>query len=242
MPRSVSFRHRTSDVLKLKKLQTSALRKSRRLKKEYGVDLVVTKKDISDFGSRQEFNKYIKKLEKITDRKNYRYIKNDIGVVIPRNDYTKLVNSIKELNRKNEKRFNRIKEKQFKSRGKDTLEKVRDRQLMGDTRYSEFKEIKLNLNRFTSVKDIKNYQKYINQQLSDSYYKNKAKEYKANYIKGLRSVFDKLADKLINKIKYMPLDNFMEIYYTEDIGTLDFVYELSELKAKLLELETLFGV
>lgn len=236
------FTIRNKDVQRLKKLKTSARRKEKRLTNLYNVNVDLEFKDINDFNSRKEFNKYITQLETFTDRKNYRYVKNEHGLVVSRETYNKLKNEIAQINKENKKRLKQIEKKQFKSRGKNTDEKVRDRKLMGDTRYNEFKPKKFNFNRFRNKQELKEYEKSLKQKTDPKFYDKKAKRYKENYITGLENIFGKMGKKLIKKIKNMDTDDFMNLYYTEDIANIDFMYEFMDVVAKLKELEMVFRV
>ena len=51
-----------------------------------------------------------------------------------------------------------------------------------------------------------------------------------------------MGKKLIAKIKSMDTDEFMNLYYTEDIANINFMYEFMDVMAKLSELEMIFGV
>ena len=113
---------------------------------------------------------------------------------------------------------------------------------MGDTRYNEFKPKKFNFNRFRSEKELKEYEKRLKKKIDPKYYAKKTKRYKANYIRGLKNIFGKMGKKLISKVKSMDDDEFMTLYYTEDIANIDFMYEFMDVMAKLSELEMIFGV
>lgn len=242
MPKRHKFAIRNKDVERLKKLQTSASRKKRRLSNLFDVNVDIEIKPITAFGTRQEFNKYISQLETFTDPSNFRYVKNEHGLVVQRETYSRIKQEIAQLNRINKKRLRKIEKKQFKSRGDDTEEKVRDRVLMGDTRYNEFKQKKFNFNRFRSEKELKEYEKTLKKKIDPKYYVKKAKRYKANYINGLKNIFGKMGKKLISKVRSMDDDEFMILYYTEDIANIDFMYEFMDVIAKLRELEMVFGV
>lgn len=111
MPKRHKFTIRNKDVERLKKLQTSARRKKRRLSNLFDVDVDVEIKPITTFGSRQEFNKYVSQLETFTDRSNFRYVKNEYGVVIPRETYNKIKQEVTQINRENKKTFKTDREK-----------------------------------------------------------------------------------------------------------------------------------
>lgn len=241
MPKRHKFTIRNKDVERLKKLQTSTSRKQKRLSNLFDVNVNIDIKPITEFSTRKEFNKYVSELEQFTDRSQFRYVKNEHGVVVQRETYTKIKQEVAQVNRENKKRLRQIEKKKFKSRGKETDERVRDRKLMGDTRYNEFKEKKFNFDRFRSVKELQEYEKSLKQKTDKKFYDNKAKRYKANYITGLENVFGKMAKKLIAKVKAMPLDEFMNLYYTEDIANINFMYEFMDVIAKLSELEIIFN-
>lgn len=242
MPRQHKFTVRTKDVERLKKLQTSARRKEKRLSKLFDVDVSVDYTGIENFSSRKEFNKYINELEQFTNRRNYRYVKNVHGVVVPRETYNEIKKEVAQLNKENKKRLKQIKKQNFKSRGKTTEEKVQDRLLMGDTRYNEFKPKKFNFDRFRNKKELQEYTQSLKEKTSPKFYDKKVKRYKDNYITGLQNVFGKMSKNLVKKIKSMDTDEFMKLYYTEDIANIDFMYEFMDVVAKLKELEMIFNV
>lgn len=242
MPKRHKFTIRNKDVERLKKLQTSARRKEKRLSNLFNVDVGVDIKPITSFSSRKEFNKYITQLETFTSRSNYRYVKNKYGVVVPRETFNKIKRKVAQVNKENKKRLRQIEKKKFKSRGKETSEKVRDRKLMGDTRYNEFKPKKFNFNRFRTEKELRDYEKSLERKTDPKFYDKKAKRYKENYITGIRNIFGKMGNKLIAKIKSMDTDKFMDLYYTEDIANINFMYEFMDVMAKLSELEMIFEV
>lgn len=242
MPKRHKFTIRNKDVERLKKLQTSASRKEKRLSNLFNVDVGVDIKPITSFSSRKEFNKYITQLETFTSRSNYRYVKNKYGVVVPRETYNEIKRKVAQVNKENKKRLRQIEKKKFKSRGKETDEKVRDRKLMGDTRYNEFKPKKFNFNRFRTEKELRDYEKSLKRKTDAKFYDKKAKRYKENYITGIRNIFGKMGNKLIAKIKSMDTDKFMDLYYTEDIANINFMYEFMDVIAKLSELEMIFEV
>ena len=223
-------------------MQTSARRKEKRLSNLFDVDVSIDYTGIENFSSRKEFNKYINELEQFTNRKNYRYVKNVHGVVVPRKTYNEIKKEVAQLNKENKKRLKQIEKQNFKSRGKATDEKVQDRRLMGDTRYNVFKPKIFNFDRFRNKKELKEYEKSLKQKTDPKFYDKKAKRYKANYITGLENIFGKMGKKLIAKIKSMDSDEFMNLYYTEDIANINFMYEFMDVMAKLSELEMIFGV
>jgi hypothetical protein len=51
-----------------------------------------------------------------------------------------------------------------------------------------------------------------------------------------------MSKNLVKKIKSMDNDEFMKLYYTEDIANIDFMYEFMDVVAKLKELEMIFNV
>lgn len=242
MPKTHKFTIRNKDIVKLKKLQVSARRKKKRLNSLFDVDIDIDIKPITSFDSRKEFNKYVSQLEKFTDRSNFRFVKNEHGVVVPRETYNKIKQEVAQLNKENKKRLRKIEKKKFKSRGKETDEKVRDRKLMGDTRYNEFKPKIFNFNRFRNKKELEEYEKSLKQKTNPKFYAKRAKRYKRNYVTGLKNIFGKMSDKLVDKIKKMDLDDFMDLYYTEDIADINFMYEFMDVAAKLKELEMIFNV
>lgn len=227
-----SFRNK-SNAIKLEKLQETAKRKQNRLKRQFDINIDIDYKGFYDIKNKKEFNDYINKLENFTDRKNYRYVKNKSGLVIPRETFTEIQNTLKVVNKLKEKQYNEIKNIKFTSFGNETAETINDRKLMGDVRYNEFKKQNFNFNTFRSEKEINDYLNSLKNKTKKSYYSFRNKQLKQNYIKSLNNVFNEneKTKKLIKKIKNMPLSKFMLLFYTEDI--IDFSYQYTEQQAQL---------
>lgn len=227
-----SFRNKTN-AIKLEKLQESAKRKQNRLKRQFDVDIDIDYKGFYDIKNKKEFNKYINKLENFTDRKNYQYVKNKNGLVIPRETFIEIQKVLKDVNKLKEKRYNEIKDINFTSFGIETSENINDRKLMGDVRYNEFKKQKFNFNTFRSEKEINHYLNSLKNKTKKSYYTFRNKQLKQHYIKSLNNVFNESekTKKLTKKIEKMSIKKFMQLFYTEDI--VDFTYQYTEEQAQL---------
>lgn len=100
-----SFYHTRKRVAEIERLNKSVQRKKQRVKRLYGVNIDQELKELSDFDNSKDYRNYIKELEKIADRDNYRYVKLDSGDVVSRDEILELQSSVKSRNKANRKRL-----------------------------------------------------------------------------------------------------------------------------------------
>lgn len=236
--RNQSIRIRASDKQRLQQVNKRIYNKEYRLSREFGVSAPIQRKSINDFNTRQEYNNYMKRAESFLNRSNYRYVKNQYGVVVPRSEYNRLRNTYNEINRANQKRMNQITRRQFTSRGEVQPQSMSERiNLMGDERYSSLRQLNFDFNRYRSEGDLRRDLERITSRRDNV--SKRDKQLKANYIQGLRNVFGKSAKNIIRSVKNMSPTQFTNLFYTEDIVDFNFFYSYEE---KQMKLELLNGI
>lgn len=235
MPRASAsgIRIRKSDVERIKKLNASARRKQRRLKNEFGVEINIDIKKVNDFSTREQFNNYVQSLENFTYRNRYRYVKNEYGVVISRKQYNEIRKETERINKIYEQRRKRLDKMPFTSRGKKTYETVKDRRLMGDVRFNEFRKRTFRFEKFRNKSELNAFVNNLSIKLKPDYFSKKDILYKQNYIKALQNVYGTLADDIIEIVEKMNTSQFIDIFYSEDIGEIGFHYDDVEMRLKL---------
>lgn len=117
MPRTSKIRISSKDRQLIKQLNTSARRKQRRLNKLFGVDVPIEYAKVEDFATRKQFNQYVKSLKTFTNRSNFRYVKNDAGLVISRETYNQAKKQQDIINKDNRKLLKKLETLEATDRG-----------------------------------------------------------------------------------------------------------------------------
>lgn len=228
----------------VRRLNKSISNKKSRIKKEFGVELQIKTKPIKEFGSRKEYNEFVKQSKKFIDRRNFRYVKNPHGVVLRREEYEQIKKDVEKINRRNKRKLNKIDKKTFTSRGKKTDTRVIDRRLMLDPRYDYLRDMdfKKRWQTLQTVQDVENYAEKATNRARDEYELETQNLFKNNYIKSLQNVFGSNANAIIEKVNEMLPEEFEQLYLTEDIVDFDFNYDDQiEVDSKLGYLNMIFG-
>ena len=241
MSRNSPIRIRQKDVELIKKLNVSAKRKQNRLRKNFNVNIDMTLRGVETFSTRKEFNQYVKQLQTFTDRKNFRYIRNEEGLVMPREMLNEIKKAVKEANKVRKQVSKQILPKEMTVAGKGSGFTVGESTyMMGQGKFQYLKPIELNIDRFRNIKEAEEYLKRVKEQNTLEAFKERDKTYKENYMKALTSTFGNQAKKLKKLVKKMSLANFMKVYYSENLAGIDFIYDFEEAKSKLETLMTIF--
>jgi hypothetical protein len=104
---------------------------------------------------------------------------------------------------------------------------------MGNTRTNELKPKQYDFNKIKGGKEWKLFVESVEKQVKSSYNDEKKQQYKDNYIKGLIRIFGDNANDLIETISKIPADKVVNIFYSDQEATIDFIYDPIELSAKL---------
>lgn len=228
----------------VRRLNKSISNKKSRIKKEFGVELQIKTKPIKEFGSRKEYNEFVKQSKNFIDRRNFRYVKNPHGVVLRREEYEQIKKDVEKINRRNNRKLNKVDKKTFTSRGKKTDTRVIDRRLMLDPRYDYLRDMdfKKRWNTLQTAQDVENYAEKAANRARDEYELETQNLFKNNYIKSLQNVFGSNANAIIEKVNEMSPEEFEQLYLTEDIVDFDFNYDDQiEVDSKLGYLNMIFG-
>lgn len=238
------FKLTAKQQAEVRRLNKSISNKKSRIKKEFGVELQIKTKPIKEFGSRKEYNEFVKQSKKFIDRRNFRYVKNPHGVVLRREEYEQIKKDVEKINRRNKRKLNKIDKKTFTSRGKKTDTRVIDRRLMLDLRYDYLRDMdfKKRWQTLQTAQDVENYAEKAANRARDEYELETQNLFKNNYIKSLQNVFGSNANAIIDKVNEMSPEEFEQLYLTEDIVDFDFNYDDQiEVDSKLGYLNMIFG-
>jgi hypothetical protein len=70
----------------------------------------------------------------------------------------------------------------------------------------------------------------------------RARRYKDSYIKGLQNVFGDEANHIVNHIENMPNKQFLDVYYSNTVGDIKYIYLPADRARKLNNIAEGLGV
>lgn len=203
-------------------------------------------KNIKDFKTRDEFNAYKQQMESFLNKHNlnYQYVKNPHGVVVTKKEMNEIERTLKRVNRIREEEVKRRRKMPFKHGKKPTEFNVGEQEkLMGDTRFRESKhKVKNNFHNMKNYSDYEEWKKEVEEEFGGNYRDKRSQGYKDRYIKGLENIFGDESKQLIKHIEKMPLGDFMDVYYSNTIGNISYIYLPADRSAKLKNIGEGFGV
>lgn len=98
------------------------------------------------------------------------------------------------------------------------------------------------LQRFKSKAEYRNYMKNLKKVNSKNYITNKIRDYKRNHMKALENVFGDDARDIINKIRTMPLDEYMNLVQSDEVMEVSFTYDPQALAGRLNQIRGALGM
>lgn len=247
MPRRPSFRRDTdlqSEVRRINKLvqnKQSRLRVNKNLEVQ-GVETVKYK----EFNSRQEINRYLREMNKFLEKKADFRVTNEKGANLQYSEVQEIERVIKRVNKQKKQQWDEMKDLPYLHRGKPTGltvgQQANPEVGMGDPKFADFKPIKLNLNRFRTEKEFRDWVKQKEKVYGKDWLKRQNELYRDNYIKSMENNLGDLSRHLQERVRNMPLKDFIRQYFQENTAHINFVYELLAIKTKIKELERVWGV
>lgn len=192
-----------------------------------GIDFNFSKRNISSFKTRKDFNSYIKKANSVLSSSDYKLKTNKYGFTYSQSDKTNLDKALEKRNKARLKKWNKIKNIPISSAGvnKNVTIGEMSKMIKNEKLYS-FNEIKRDINKIKSRNDYNKLIKMLNEQSSGKYYDKQDEIFRENFLKAIKEVWstDEEMVNVINKIKNMDLDDFMKYYYSDDYVSPAFVY------------------
>lgn len=241
MVKTPKIRMRQQDRAEIKRVNKLVSNKKSRVRKKYGEVQGVETIKANDFQTRKQYNNYMKKMKDFLDRDNNDYeVKNKENVVLKIKEVKAVEREIKRVNAKKKKELKKFENKPFMHGGKQ-IDTVGGRAKMGDERLARFKPLRFNLDRFRSRKEFEEYRGKFKDYYRGNFTKRQDEEYRKNYIKGLENVFGSMANDLIKAIKDMPIDDYMDKYYSQNFAELTYIYEPAEMRRKLKNIRETWG-
>lgn len=203
-----NFRIRSQDRALLNKLNASARRKQTRIKNLYNIAPTFATRNINTFGTRAEFNSYIRDVQSYVNRESNRYVRINESVVVPRSDYNRYQRYLRQINRRNARISARVDKLPFLSGGLPQSITIGQRRLMRPSRFVEFRQREFDR---TRVRDNAQFYELLNRRQKEVYNANTGLgdiRYKQNYIQALEENFGALAWQLIQFLNTIPPQTF----------------------------------
>ena len=196
-----------------------------------------------EFDSRRDIERYVKSMKQFLDRNADFKVSNNNGASMQYSEIQEIEKRVISVNKQKKKQWNMVKDQQYKHNGHATnltVEQQADPSFgIGDPHYAVFKPVELNYQRFRSEKEFRDWAQEKKQVWTNDYMKRVNEMYKESYLKALENVFSDLGDeytKLRKHINDMPMSEFINRYYTENLADIDFVYDKIEARKKLKQL------
>lgn len=180
--------------------------------------------------SRSEFNKEIKSLDRFLRKGAEKEIVSATGNRITKWERNEVSIKVAQINRERTRERKAVENMDATSRGESLGLK---RGEMGSARLNELKPKKFNFDKIKGGKEWEKFKSGIDKMVSPEAKDKRMEEYKANYITGLKNTFGDHANDLITMIEQLPAEAVVKTYYSEQEATIDFFYEMQEMRLKL---------
>lgn len=221
MARNSRIRITNNDKALYAKLVKNTKAKISRTKKKYGIDLTneIELPPLESFQTRKEFNEWKRKQESFTNRanQNYQFVKNKYGIVASKAKINEIEKNTKEAQRIVDEQREEIEDKPFISGGKQygtvgqRMQILSPSQVTGISRPSDF-----NFDDVRSYARLRTLDEGMAEKATPDYYDRRMSKMHQNFIEIVEKSFnsDWLSDKLVERLKKIPPDDFFELYLT----------------------------
>ena len=170
------------------------------------------------------------------------------GVKLPYSKIEKARQYQEKINKQRELKRQKYLDKPYTFKGQENLyqQTVGNIKLMSQTRFEGLNDVYFNVETLTSEKQLDKRLKLLRRMSTKSYQKQEKAQYKRNIKEGINTVFGDYAPnrskRIINKINQLPNDILEELYYTTEIGSIDFIYGEEPLNSRLEYFEEVINI
>ncbi|MDP4120848.1 MAG: hypothetical protein Q8876_07340 [Bacillota bacterium] len=180
--------------------------------------------------TRQEFNKTVHSFERFLKKGAEETITSATGNTITKWEKREISKKVADINRQRTIERKRVEQMEALSRGKPIGLK---RGEMGNTRVNELKPKKFDFDKIQPGKEWDKYVESVEKQSRAAYTDEKAELFKANYLKGLDTVFGSKADELKKIIQALPAQQIVDVFFADEEASIKFIYDPVEQAAHL---------
>lgn len=236
MQESPKIKWRKSDLEHLEKTIKKFNAKLSRVEKnkpdiaQYQPNKISKKEMIDKIGTRKDFNRELKSLERYLKRGSEVIKESKTGNKVSKWEYREVALKVAKINRDKTRERKKLEQLEVTSQGKKTGLK---RGEMGSERMTSLEPKKFDFDKIKKGKEWDKFVESVEKQVRDSYADDKYDLWKENYIKGIENVFGNNASDIISAIRSIDSSIVINKFYSEQEASIDFIYDPLELNAKL---------
>lgn len=197
-----------------------------RVKKNYGIDLSsdIQVPSLESFGSRKEFNEWLRKSESFRNRANlnYQFEKNEFNVSASKKRLNEIDRKVKQSQERAKEEIEKYKDLPFYSGG----EKQGTVGLQRPNKTGIYVPNDFDFSTVKSYKRLDEIEQGANNRLDPEHYDKRAERMKENFMTALAESFNSLADDVIDKIAEVPAQHFYQLFLEHDeFDFTNFIYD-----------------
>lgn len=229
MRRNPPIRITKNDRQEYAKLVRNTKAKIGRTAKNYGIDLSTEIKipSLESFTNRSQFNEFKRQQESFTSRANtkYQFKKNEFGVVASKKEINEIKQNTKKAQRIADQLTKEAAKKPFISGGKEQgtvgqrMQQMGRPNTAGITRPTDF-----DFDKVRSKQQLEKKRENIKERANAQFFDKRMEQMKDNFLTLLEQSFNSDANKLVEKLKGVPADDFYEMYLMFDEFDFDLYY------------------
>lgn len=218
MAKYARLRITKNDRREYAKLAKNAKAKIKRTAKNHAsIDLShIDIPSLDSFNTRDEFNQWKRQTESFLDRGNwlYQFVKNKNGVSISRSELNKLERKTKLAQEKAQKQLKQAEKLPFIAGGKQ-YGTVGDRinQMANTNELGIYVPPDFNFDAIQNLSQLNMKRQSIEKRVNPTEIDKRMDQMKGNFISVLEASFNSDAEELIEKLRNVPSDDFLEMYY-----------------------------
>ena len=196
----------------------NAKAKIKRTLKNHGIDLSseINIPSLDSFNTRSEYNDFKRNMEFFLDRSNWKYqfVKNKNGVSISRSELNKLQRQTKLAQEKAQKQLKQAQKLPFIAGGKQ-YGTVGDRinQMANTNELGIYIPPDFNFDAIQNQSQLNMKRQSIEKRVNPTEIDKRMEQMKSNFISVLEASFNSDAEELVEKLRDVPADDFLEMYY-----------------------------
>lgn len=196
----------------------NAKAKIKRTLKNHGIDLSseISVPSLDSFNTRSEYNAWKQQTLSFLDRGNwkYQYVKNKNGVSISKSEKNRLERKTKLAQERAKKQLDQAEKLPFFAGGKQ-YGTVGDRinQMANTNELGIYIPPDFNFDAIQNLSQLNMKREAIEKRVNPTEIDKRMEQMKSNFISVLEASFNSDAEELVNKLKDVPADDFLEMYY-----------------------------
>jgi hypothetical protein len=235
MPKRHNIRIRDKDTSLIESINKRVGKKKSNIYSRYRQRLDIETKGIEEFSSRDELNKYVREMNRFLDRSNpeYRFTRTESGVTLRQDTLGEIQKLIKKVNKTKDTQFEKYKHLPFLIDKKPTDMSVKQyHEVVKNRNFEQFRHLAFDPNRYRTEYEAQEHLAKLRKQFKGNWWQKDAREYKENYITGLKKQFAGVPQlpQLIKKVERTSIKKLLELQYTTDEGKIKFMYEPLEMQ------------